>query len=137
MNDQDPTPASMAERWFEEQRAWQKTMREYADSMAKDEEFLTHFGNAMKGSLLAGTSYPTPPLPGTPGADLPKNPVDDRLEAVLFQLKRVEGRLRDLENAVQDLGEQQEEPRGGASMPQGPRPPRARRAAPEPTADAE
>ena len=31
---------SIAERWFEEQQAWQQTMREYADSMAKDEQLL-------------------------------------------------------------------------------------------------
>lgn len=98
------TQKSMAERWFEEQQAWQRTMRDYADSMAKDEAFLTHLGNAMRGSLLAGTAYPTPAAPGTPGVDVPKAPIDDKLDQVLFTLKAIDGRLRDLEDALSELG---------------------------------
>lgn len=93
---------SIAERWFEEQRAWQQTMREYADSMVKDEQFLTHLGNAMNGSLLAGTAYPQPPVPGV--SDPAQTATADLLQEVLFTLKRIDGRLRDLEAAVEDLG---------------------------------
>lgn len=102
MNEQDSTK-SLAERWFEEQQAWQKTMRDYADAMAKDEDFLTNLGNAMHGSLLAGTPYPTPPVPGSPAAQDAKPSIDDRLDELIFTMKRVEGRLRDLEDAVRDL----------------------------------
>lgn len=87
---------SAAERWFEEQQAWQQTMREYSDAMMKDEQFITHLGNAMRGSLLAGTAYPQA---SPPGMDAPV-PGADKLDEVLFALKRVEGRLRDLEAAV-------------------------------------
>ena len=93
---------SIAERWFEEQQAWQQTMREYADSMAKDEQFLTHLGNAMHGSLLAGTPYPQPTFGDASGA-ANATATNDLLQEVLFSLKRIEGRLRDLGAAIEDL----------------------------------
>ena len=46
------------ERWIEEQQEWQKTMLTYMDTMANNEDFLVHLGNAMRGSLLAGKPYP-------------------------------------------------------------------------------
>lgn len=92
---------SLAERWFEEQQAWQKTMRDYADAAVQDEEFLMHLGNAMRGSLLAGTPYPQQ----TPEAfNARTEPMPDALAEVLFTLKRIEGRLRDLEASVEALG---------------------------------
>ena len=56
---------SLVERWIEDQREWQKTAMSYLDSMVKNDEFLVHLGNAMRGSLLAGKPYPaaTPSAP--------------------------------------------------------------------------
>ncbi|OJX65624.1 MAG: hypothetical protein BGO95_01865 [Micrococcales bacterium 73-13] len=93
---------SLAERWFEEQQAWQKTMRDYGDAMVKDEQFLMHLGNAMRGSLLAGVPYPQQAAPGAPGAT--PEPASDALAEILFALKRIDGRLRDLEASVEALG---------------------------------
>ena len=45
----DPT---LVERWLEDQREWQRTAMSYLDSMVKNEDFLVHLGNAMRGSLL-------------------------------------------------------------------------------------
>ena len=101
MTEHNQPPKSAAEQWFEEQQGWQKTMRDYADAMVKDEQFLMHLSNAMRGSLLAGTPYPQA---ASPGADIPKDAADDRLDEVLFVLKRMEGRLRDLEDAIAALG---------------------------------
>jgi hypothetical protein len=52
---------SLVERWIEDQREWQKTAMAYLDSMVKNDDFLVHLGNAMRGSLLAGKPYPTAP----------------------------------------------------------------------------
>ncbi len=100
MAEQEPVEKSLAERWYEEQQAWQKTMRDYADSMAKDENFLMHLGNAMRGSLLAGTPYPQQPTFSDENAGPPS---DEILAEVLFTLKRLEGRLRDIEASIEDL----------------------------------
>jgi hypothetical protein len=97
VSEQEQPTKSAAERWFEEQQAWQKTMRDYADAAAKDEQFLMHLGNAMRGSLLGGAPYPEA---APPGAATESSASTDRLEEVLFTLKRIEGRLRDLEDAV-------------------------------------
>jgi hypothetical protein len=99
--EQDQPAKSVTERWFEEQQAWQKTMRDYADAMVKDEQFLMHLSNAMRGSLLGGAPYPQAASPG--GGDVGRDAADDRLDEVLFALKRMEGRLRDLEEAVRSL----------------------------------
>ena len=95
---------SLAERWYEEQQAWQRTMREYADSMVKDEQFLMHLGNAMRGSLLAGVPYPqAAPAAGGFDAAAPAEGGSEALAEILFTLKRIDGRLRDLEASVEDL----------------------------------
>ena len=52
---------SLVERWFEDQREWQKTAMAYLDSIVKNDDFLVHLGNAMRGSLLAGKPYPAAP----------------------------------------------------------------------------
>lgn len=96
MTENDSTEKSAAERWFEEQQAWQKTMRDYADAMAKDEQFLMHLGNAMRGSLLAGVPYPQSSPSGSP---IRSDDSGDRLDEILFTLKKIEGRLRNLEDA--------------------------------------
>lgn len=97
--EQEQPAKSVAERWFEEQQAWQKTMRQYADAMAKDEDFLMHLGNAMRGSLLAGAPYPEP----NPAAEAPKSPAEERIDEILFLLKQIDGRLRDIEADIEDL----------------------------------
>jgi hypothetical protein len=51
----DPTPS---QKWAAEQQNWQQLLLSYADASAQDEQFLTHIGNAMRGSLLAGKPYP-------------------------------------------------------------------------------
>lgn len=100
-----PKVKPVAERWFEEQQAWQQTMRDYADSMVKDEQFLMHLGNAMRGSLLAGAPYPTPQAPGAPvpGAESLSTSADTLAE-ILFSVKLIDGRLRNIEAALDGLG---------------------------------
>ena len=95
---------SLVERWIEDQREWQKTAMVYLDSMVKNDEFLVHLGNAMRGSLLAGKPYPTaaaPPAPAGPAAQ--EAPPDDRLDRVLFALHEMQGQLTDLRLTVEEL----------------------------------
>ena len=72
-------------------------MLAYLDSMTKNDDFLVHLGNAMRGSLLAGKPYPTR-RPGplarrpTPAPDR----ADDRLDKVLFALHQLQGQVADL-----------------------------------------
>jgi hypothetical protein len=93
---------SLVERWLAEQQQWQRTLFTYLDSMAKNDEFLTHLGNAMRGSLLAGKAYPTPPAPG---AAEPQTPADDKLDQILFALRQLEGQVQDLKLTVEELRE--------------------------------
>lgn len=111
MADPEPADKSLAERWYDEQVAWQKTMREYADSLAKDENFLMHLGNAMRGSLLAGTPYPQQ---NAFGAEQPAPAQGEVLAEILFTLKRLDGRMRDLEAAIESLGAGRDGARSGA-----------------------
>lgn len=113
---------SLAERWFEEQQAWQKTMRDYADAMVKDEQFLMHMGNAMRGSLLAGVPYPD-----QASAGYEAEPASDALAEILFTLKRIEGRLRDLEASVEAIGEARAPEPAAERAPAKPRPAPARK----------
>ena len=53
------TNPRIVERWLEDQQQWQRTVLAYLDSMTKNDDFLVHLGNAMRGSLLAGKPYPT------------------------------------------------------------------------------
>lgn len=104
---------SLAERWLEEQKAWQQTMRAYADAMVTDEQFLMHLGNAMRGSLLAGAPYPQHSL--FAGATEPTAATGEALAEILFMLKRIDGRLRDLESALSALAPSPDE--HGKSQP--------------------
>ena len=88
--DTDPT---LVERWLQDQQQWQRTLFTYLDSMMKNDEFLVHMGNAMRGSLLAGKSYPTAAPPQAP-ADNPETA--DRLDKVLFALHQLQGQMRDV-----------------------------------------
>ncbi len=77
-------------------------MLTYLDSMVKNDDFLVHLGNAMRGSLLAGKPYPTAPAPG---AAAPQTPADDRLDQLLFALHTIEGQIHDLQMSVAELRE--------------------------------
>ena len=90
---------SLVERWIEDQREWQKTAMAYLDSMVKNDDFLVHLGNAMRGSLLAGKPYPT--APASPPAQ--EAPPDDRLDRVLFALHEMQGQLQDLRLTLDEL----------------------------------
>lgn len=108
MADSDPeNEPTIVERWLEDQQQWQRTMLAYLDSMTKNDDFLVHLGNAMRGSLLAGKPYPTAPPAGTapagPAAPAPDAPPDDRLDKVLFALHQLEGEVRDLQMAMDDI----------------------------------
>jgi hypothetical protein len=93
---------SLVERWIEDQREWQKTAMAYMDSMVKNDDFLVHLGNAMRGSLLAGKPYPTASAaPAAPAAQ--DAPPDDRLDRVLFALHEMQGQLNDLRLTLDEL----------------------------------
>ena len=96
--------SSLVERWIEDQREWQKTAMTYLDSMVKNDEFLVHLGNAMRGSLLAGKPYPSAPSAPGPAAPAPQEaPADDRLDRVLFALHEMQGQLSDLRLTLDEL----------------------------------
>ena len=90
---------TLVERWLRDQQQWQRTILSYLDSMVKDEDFLVHLGNAMRGSLLAGKSYPAAQ---TAAAD-PEAPADDRLDRVLFALHQLQGQLHDLGMTLDEI----------------------------------
>jgi hypothetical protein len=98
-DNQDKQP-SLVERWVEEQQQWQRTVLSYLDSVVKNDDFLVHLGNAMRGSLLAGKPYPSAP---PPSASTPQTPDDDRLDQVLFALHKLEGQVQDLRMSVEEL----------------------------------
>ena len=93
--------STLVERWLEDQRDWQRTAMAYLDSMVKNEDFLVHLGNAMRGSLLAGKPYPAAAPAGQPAAQ--EAPADDRLDQVLFALHQIQGQLTDLRLALDDV----------------------------------
>ena len=93
---------SLVERWIEDQREWQKTAMAYLDSMVKNDDFLVHLGNAMRGSLLAGKPYPTAPA-ATAAAPPQEAAADDRLDRVLFALHEMRGQLSDLRLTLDEL----------------------------------
>ena len=88
--DTDPT---LVERWLQDQQQWQRTLFTYLDSMMKNDEFLVHMGNAMRGSLLAGKPYPTAAPPPAPAED---PATADRLDKVLFALHQLQGQVKDV-----------------------------------------
>ncbi len=101
MADEKPTSdPPLIERWLAEQQQWQRTLLTYLDSMVKNDEFLVHLGNAMRGSLLAGKAYPTTPAPG---ATTPETPADDKLDQILFALRQLEGQVQDLRLTLSEL----------------------------------
>ena len=93
--------SSLVERWIEDQREWQKTAMAYLDSMVKNDDFLVHLGNAMRGSLLAGKPYPT--AAAAAAAPAREAPADDRLDRVLFALHEMQGQLSDLRLTLDEL----------------------------------
>ena len=96
-NNTDPP---LVERWLAEQQQWQRTLLTYLDSMVKNDDFLVHLGNAMRGSLLAGKAYPaTPPASET----APETPADDKLDQILFALRKLEGQVEDLRLTLDEL----------------------------------
>jgi hypothetical protein len=122
--------STLVERWFQDQQLWQRTILAYLDSMVKNDDFLIHLGNAMRGSLLAGKPYPAPAAaPAAPSAE--DAPVNDRLDRVLFTLHELQGQVQDLAMTLDEI-------RGGANgrAPAGPaaaglpKAPRKRRRAP-------
>jgi hypothetical protein len=123
---------TIVERWLEDQQQWQRTLLAYLDSMTKNDDFLVHLGNAMRGSLLAGKPYPTAPA-ATAGqnaaaADAP--PPDERLDKVLFALHQLQGQITDLQMTLDEMREGRA--KSTASVLPAPRtrkPPRAKAAA--------
>ena len=94
------TDPPLVERWLAEQQQWQRTLLTYLDSMVKNDDFLVHLGNAMRGSLLAGKAYPAS---AAPGATAPETPTDDKLDQILFVLHQLEGQVQDLRLSVEEL----------------------------------
>ena len=100
----EPNPENeptIVERWLEDQRQWQRTVLSYLDAMTKNDDFLVHLGNAMRGSLLAGKPYPSTPSPSaeTPAPAAP----DERLDKVLFTLHQLEGQLADVQMTLDEI----------------------------------
>ena len=108
----------LIERWLAEQQQWQRTFLTYMDSMVKNDDFLVHLGNALRGSLLAGKPYPTqPPL----AASAPDTPSEDKLDQILFALRQLEGQVHYLRLTLDELKGDKKRP---AKKPQPPRPPK-------------
>ncbi|HUQ52364.1 MAG TPA: hypothetical protein VM692_09090 [Gammaproteobacteria bacterium] len=99
-DDKPNNDAPLIERWLTEQQQWQRTFMTYLDSMVKNDDFLVHLGNAMRGSLLAGKAYPTPP---GAAAAAPETPGDDKLDQILFALRQLEGQVQDLRLTLDEL----------------------------------
>ena len=93
---------TLVERWLKDQQEWQRTAMAYLDALVKNDEFLVHLGNAMRGSLLAGKPYPGS-QPNTEAANETAAASDDRIDEILHTLHRIEGELADLKMTVEDL----------------------------------
>jgi hypothetical protein len=101
----EPNPENeptIVERWLEDQQQWQRTVLAYLDAMTKNDDFLVHLGNAMRGSLLAGKPYPTAPSPAGENP-APVAAADDRIDKVLFALHRLEGQLADVQLTLEEI----------------------------------
>jgi hypothetical protein len=94
------TEPTLAERWFEDQQQWQRTLMTYLDSMMRNDDFLVHLGNAMRGSLLAGKPYPTAENPGAAAEEAPS---DDRLDRALFAINQLQGQLQDVVMTLEEI----------------------------------
>lgn len=114
--DKNNTDPPLVERWLTEQQQWQRTLLTYLDSMVKNDQFLVHLGNAMRGSLLAGKPYPTTPAPG---AAAPETPADDKLDQILFALRELEGQVHDLKLSLDELRANKRRRRKKAAEPSG------------------
>src|SRR5262245_19008751 len=68
--------------------------------MMKNDEFLMHMGNAMRGSLLAGKPYPSAAAAQAP-AEGPATA--DRLDKVLFALHQLQGQVKDILMTLDDM----------------------------------
>ena len=99
-DDKTTNEAPLIERWLAEQQQWQRTFMTYMDSMVKNEDFLVHLGNALRGSLLAGKAYPTQP---PASAAVPETPAEDKLDQILFALRQLEGQVQDLRLTLDEL----------------------------------
>jgi hypothetical protein len=106
----EPNPENeptIVERWLEDQQQWQRTVLAYLDAMTKNDDFLVHLGNAMRGSLLAGKPYPTAPPPPAAAAPGPaadaQAPADERLDEVLFALHQLQGQVADLQMTLDEI----------------------------------
>ena len=93
----------LVERWLKEQQEWQKTVMSYMDSMVKNDDFLVHLGNAMRGSLLAGKPYPTQAPTAAAAADAPAAVSDEKLDEILYALRQLEGQVQDLRMSLDEL----------------------------------
>ena len=93
----------LVERWLKEQQEWQKTVMSYMDSMVKNDDFLVHLGNAMRGSLLAGKPYPTQAPPAATSADAPTAVSNEKLDEILYALRQLEGQVQDLRMSLDEL----------------------------------
>lgn len=125
-SDASQAEPTLVERWLQDQQQWQKTLFTYLDSMMKNDEFLMHMGNAMRGSLLAGKPYPTAPPPQPPAASADEAAMADRLDKVLFALHQLQGQMQDV---LMTLDEMRGTPKPPAASPAA-NPSRARRTAP-------
>jgi hypothetical protein len=101
MAEADATPEpTLVERWLDDQQQWQRTLFTYLDSMMKNDEFLMHLGNAMRGSLLAGKPYPTAAPQAPPAEDAASA---DRLDKVLFAVHQLQGQVQEILMAIEEL----------------------------------
>jgi hypothetical protein len=117
-DDKTNNEAPLIERWLAEQQQWQRTFLTFMDSMVKNDDFLVHLGNAMRGSLLAGKAYPTQP---PPAATAPETPREDKLDQILFALRQLEGQVNDLRLTLDELKAEKKKPppRKAQSKPKG------------------
>jgi hypothetical protein len=111
MSDEKPSAEpTLVEKWIRDQQEWQKIATDYFDSMVRNDEFLVHLGNAMRGSLLAGKAYPgsqPPDAAGTAKPDETGVPNDDRIDEILHALHRLQGEIADLKMTVAELTQAQ------------------------------
>jgi len=115
-DDESKDEPTLVERWLKDQQEWQKTALAYLDSMTKNEEFLVHMGNAMRGSLLAGKPYPTASsaTPSTPEAA-----TDDRIDEILHALHLIQGELQDLRMTLSELASSESNTPGSSGSSRG------------------
>lgn len=91
---------TLVERWVQDQQQWQRTLLAYIDSAVKNDDFLVHLGNALRGSLLAGKPYPTPEAQGAASRE---TPADDRFDQLLFALHQLQGQVQDLAMTLEEI----------------------------------